>query len=104
MPNIARRLLESFLSFRHPEAFDNLLGALRAVTTLDEARKGRILNFVQTHSHGPGTGQVEHDPSILGERQSILQELVRLIEVEDVGHYAAMKNLVDPPENGGGGA
>jgi wobble nucleotide-excising tRNase len=104
MPNIARRLLESFLAFRHPDAFDNLWGALRGVTTSDEARKGRILNFVQTHSHGPGIGQVEHDPSILGECQPILQDILRLIEAEDASHYAAMKNLVDPSENGEGEA
>jgi wobble nucleotide-excising tRNase len=99
MPNMARRLLESFLAFRHPDAFDNLWGALGGVTSSDEVRKGRILNFVQTHSHGPGTGQVEHDPSILGECQSILNEILRLIEAEDAAHFAAMKNLVDPPVN-----
>ena len=104
MPNIARRLLESFLAFRHPDAFDNLWGALKEVTTSDEARKGRILNFVQTHSHGPGTGQPEHDPSILGECQSILREILGLIEAEDARHYAAMKNLVDPSVNGEGEA
>jgi wobble nucleotide-excising tRNase len=102
MPNIARRLLESFLAFRHPDAFDNLWGALRGVTTLDEARKGRILNFVQTHSHGPGMGQAEHDPSILGECKSILQEILNLIEAEDASHYAAMKNLVAPSEDSKG--
>lgn len=96
IPNVARRLLESFLAFRHPDAFDNMWGALREVTTSDEARKGRILNFVQTHSHGPGTGQPEHDPSILGESRSILQEILALMESEDSGHYTAMKNLVDP--------
>ncbi len=96
MPNIARRLLESFLAFRHPDAFDNMWGALREVATSDEARKGRILNFVQTYSHGPGTGQPEHDPSVLGESRSILQEILALIKSEDSGHYAAMKNLVDP--------
>jgi wobble nucleotide-excising tRNase len=101
MPNVARRLLESFLAFRHPDAFDNLWGALRGVTTSDEARKSRILNFVQTHSHGPGVGQPEHDPSILGECQPILQEILRLIEEEDASHYAAMKKLVDPSGNGG---
>ncbi len=96
LPNVARRLVESFLAFRHPGAFDNLWGALREVSTSDEARKGRILNFVQTHSHGPGTGQPEHDPSILGESRSILREVLALIESEDSEHYAAMKNLVDP--------
>jgi len=99
MPNVARRLLESFLAFRHPDAFDNMWGALREVTTSDEARKGRILNFVQTHSHGPGTGQPEHDPSILGESRSILQEILALIESEDIGHYLAMRNLFDPEKH-----
>lgn len=102
MPNVARRLLESFLAFRHPDVFDNMWSALREVTTSDEARKGRILNFVQTYSHGPGPGQPEHDPSILGESRSILQEILALIESEDLGHYVAMKNLVDPAENGEG--
>lgn len=102
IPNVARRLLESFLAFRHPDVFDNMWGALREITTSDEARKGRILNFVQTYSHGPGPGQPEHDPSILGESRSILQEILALIESEDSGHYVAMKNLVDPAENGEG--
>jgi wobble nucleotide-excising tRNase len=96
MPNVARRLLECFLAFRHPDVFDNMWGALRGVATSDEARKGRIFNFVQTHSHGPGTGQPEHDPSILGESRSILQEILALIEAEDPGHYTAMRKLVDP--------
>lgn len=104
IPNVARRLLESFLAFRHPDAFDNMWGALREVTTSDEVRKGRILNFVQTHSHGPGTGQPEHDPSILGESKPILQEILALIESEDTGHYMAMRNLVDPAEDGAGTA
>src|SRR5690606_241647 len=51
MPNVARRRLESFLALRHPDVFDNMWGALREITTSDEARKGRILNFVQTYSH-----------------------------------------------------
>lgn len=104
MPNVARRLLESFLAFRYPGVFDNMWGALREVSTSDEARKGRILNFVQTHSHGPGTGQPEHDPSILGESRSILREILALIESEDPAHYTAMKNLVDPAEDRKGAA
>jgi wobble nucleotide-excising tRNase len=96
MPNVARRLLESFLAFRHPQVFDDMWGALREVTTSEESQKSRILNFVQTNSHGPGTGQPEHDPSILGESKSILQEILALIESEDSGHYTVMKNLVDP--------
>lgn len=104
MPNVARRMLESFLAFRHPNAFDNMWGALRNITTSSEARKSRILNFVQTHSHGPGTGQPEHDPSILGESRPILQEILALIESEDAGHYMAMKNLVDPAVDGDGTA
>lgn len=100
MPNVARRLLESFLAFRHPDAFDNMWGALREVTTSDEERKGRILNFVQTHSHGPVTGQSEHDPAILGESRAILQDILALIQAEDLAHYAAMRNLVDPNTEG----
>ncbi len=96
MPNVARRLLETFLAFRHPKVFGGLWDALKEVTTSDELRKGRILNFVQTHSHGPGPGKPEHDPSVLGESRAILQEILALIESEDCGHYTAMKNLVDP--------
>lgn len=95
MPNIARRLLESFLAFRHPDVFDNLWGALRGVTSVDDAHKARILNFVQTHSHGPGAGQPEHDLSVLGECQAVLKDLLALIEAEDSAHYVAMKRLAD---------
>lgn len=98
LPNIARRLLESFLAFRHPEAFDNLWAALRGIATSDEATKGRILNFVQTHSHGPGVGQTEHDLSILGEGPAVLRDLLELIKAEDPAHYSAMEKLVAPGE------
>jgi wobble nucleotide-excising tRNase len=104
MPNVARRLLEAFLTFRHPGARENMWGALREVATFDEVRKGRILNFVQTHSHGPGMGQPEHDPATLGEARPILKDILALMESEDPGHYAAMRNLVGPsvdPEGAG---
>ncbi len=100
MPNVARRLLEGFLAFRFPGVADSMWGVLKKVTTIDEASRSRILNFVQTHSHAKGPGAIDHDPSILGEARSILKEILALIESEDYGHYSAMKNLIESAEDG----
>jgi len=94
-PNIARRTLENFLAFRHPGTYDNMWAALKEVKTSDEARKARILNFVQTHSHGPSVGQPGHDPFILGECQAIIRDLLDLIKDEDRQHFEAMEKLAE---------
>lgn len=95
LPNIARRLLEMFLAFRQPQIAGELWQKLKDVE-FDEAKKLRIVRFVHTYSHGDTIGEPEHDPSLLGEANTVLADILDLIKSEDRKHYEAMKNLVAP--------
>jgi len=101
LPNMARRLLEAFLAFRQPQVSGELWQKLKDVT-FDEAKKMRIIRFLHTHSHGDTIGEPEHDPSSLGEARSVLEDLLAFIKDQDLGHFAAMATLVDPPAEEGG--
>lgn len=95
-PNMARRMLETFLAFRRPQHSGDLRQKLRRVD-FDESRKIRILRFLHTHSHADAIIDPEHDPVALGEAQAVLADLLALIQHEDPSHYEAMVALVDPP-------
>ncbi len=100
LPNMARRMLESFLAFRQPRAAGELWQKMQAVK-FDEARKLRILRFCNTHSHSRDMGEPEHDLSLLAEGKGVLKDLMELMESEDKSHFLAMKSLVtqvDEPE------
>lgn len=94
-PNMARRLLETFLAFRQPHIAGELRQKLQH-TTFDETKKIRMLRFLHTHSHADEIGEPEHDPSGLGEAQAVLTDLLELLEQEDPAHYHGMVTLVDP--------
>lgn len=96
-PNMARRLLETFLAFRQPQCPGELRQKLERIT-FDETKKTRILRFLHTHSHADVIGEPEHDSTGLAEAKGVLTDLLTLIEQEDPGHYQAMVDLVKPPQ------
>lgn len=101
LPNMARRLLESFLAFRRPEISGDLWKKMESVD-FEEAKKLRILRFLHTHSHSDTVGEPEHDLSLLTEAESVLKNLLELIESEDKAHYDAMVKLVKLQAGGEG--
>lgn len=103
LPNMARRLLEAFLAFRQPRASGELWQKLKDAE-FDEAKKLRILRFLNTHSHGDAIGEPEHDPSLLSEAGSVLKDLLEFIEDQDPAHFAAMVELVSSPAEEDGDA
>jgi wobble nucleotide-excising tRNase len=94
LPNIARRLLESFLSFKHPKKAGLGLTDLLKETTFDEAKKSRILRFLHTHSHEGSIDDPEHDISILSETPQILRDVIKLIEENDKNHHDELVDLI----------
>ena len=93
LPNLARRLLETFLAFRQPHISNNLSQKIRNVG-FDEVKTHRILNFVHAHSHSHAIAEMGHDLSLLGEVRAVLSDLLRLIEKADKEHYDHMVDLV----------
>lgn len=92
VPNVARRLLESFLAFKIPQASGELYQAFQLVE-FDEIKKTRILRFLHTQSHGFDVVP-SHDPSVLGECKAVLQDMLNLMQSLDDRHYSAMVKLV----------
>jgi wobble nucleotide-excising tRNase len=93
LPNVARRLLETFLAFRRPQSSGELWKKLKDVP-FDEARKARVIRFVHTHSHSDAVGAPQHDLSLLSEACPVLADLLDLIRAEDSQHYEAMVRLI----------
>lgn len=92
LPNVARRLLESFLSFRVPGEAGNLKEQLEQLDG-EPAVKARILRFVHTHSHMEHISEPEHDLSVLSEAPAVLADLLAIIANNDRKHYDAMMAL-----------
>ncbi|WP_291321864.1 AAA family ATPase [Desulfonatronospira sp.] len=92
-PNMARRVLETFLSFRCPQIKGGLRSKLHA-NEFDQSKKTRILRFVHTHSHSGAIGEPEHDMSILSETNSVLNDLLDFMKYQDEKHFLAMEQLV----------
>jgi wobble nucleotide-excising tRNase len=97
MPNIARRLIESFLAFRYPDCPGSLQKRLERVE-FSGGRKTRIQSFLNTYSHTAGIGVAEHDPTVLAETKAVLGELLEMIQSVDPTHYAGMEQLVNGKE------
>jgi len=94
LPNMARRMLEAFLAFRQPHVSGDLWDKVRAVP-FDEAKKYRILRFLNTHSHNSAVGEPEHDPSLLAEAPAVLNDLLEFIRTQDSAHFDAMVALAN---------
>ena len=97
LPNMARRLLEAFLAFKHPGESGRLWDKMQGVV-IDEAKRLRILRFVNEYSHGEAALGLEYDPSLLGEASSVLSDLLDLIKTEDRVHFDRMVALVKQGE------
>lgn len=92
MPNVARRLLESFLAFRVPGKAGELRQQVEELNG-DPAKKARIVRFLHTHSHAGHVAEPEHDLSLLSETPAVLNEVLELMKLNDGPHYDAMSKI-----------
>ena len=90
LPNVARRLIESFLAFRYPA---NIWGLEKKIEIVDfdRPKKLRILRFLHTFSHNDRIHDGEHDLSILRETPDVLKDMLELIRCEDEHHFKEME-------------
>lgn len=99
MPNIARRLIESFLAFRFPdETGDNKLHRSFERVTFDAAKKTRIQRLLNTYSHAGSISDPEHDLSLLAETQPVLLDVLEMMKAIDREHFEGLERLVVLPE------
>jgi wobble nucleotide-excising tRNase len=99
IPNIARRLIETFLAYRFPDCSGDLIKRLERVD-YDAEKKTRILRLLNTYSHSGGISDPEHDPSILAETGEVMKAILEMMESVDGDHYKGMVKLVRPVQEG----
>lgn len=92
LPNLARRLLESFLAFKVPD--EGSLHARLEAISFDDVKKTRILRFIDTHSHAEQIGGGHDEASALAEAPDVLRNLIELIEYSDQEHAQRMRKVV----------
>ena len=91
--NLARKLLEGFLSFKFPKHRNDFHQLMEAGVT-DKAIREKVYRFISKYSHN---AQVEfYDSSIdnlLGESGDIVHQIFRIVEHLDKGHYDEMMEV-----------
>lgn len=92
VPNIARRLIETFLAYRYPNCNKDLFKCFEEIT-YDLGKKTRILRLLNTYSHSRAISDPEHDLSILAETKPVLLEILELMKELDAQHFAGMEEL-----------
>ncbi len=97
MPNIARRLIETFLAYRFPDCGGDLINRFERVD-FDAAKKTRILRLLNTYSHSGGISDPEHDPSVLAETGEVMKAILELMQALDDDHYQGLIKLMQPVE------
>ncbi len=95
LPNIARRLIETFLAYRFPDCSGDLIKRLERVD-YDAEKKTRILRLLNTYSHSGGISDPEHDPSVLAETGEVMKVILEMMESVDGDHYQGMVKLMRP--------
>jgi wobble nucleotide-excising tRNase len=87
MPNIARKVLDTFLMFRVPNN-DNTYDKLELLKSLfDEAKITAIYKFTNDQSHITGKG---FDPSLIPETQKVVKYLLEFIDATFPEHYKVL--------------
>ncbi|MCA8070022.1 AAA family ATPase [Burkholderia vietnamiensis] len=91
LPNLARRLVESFLAFKIPgrESMFQRLEELK----YDGPKTTRISRFLDTYSHAPGVTGDHESESLLSEAPSVLRDVLDMLEWADKHHFERMKAM-----------
>jgi wobble nucleotide-excising tRNase len=96
--NMARKVLESFFSFKHPKArpaLSSLLhDGLAGCTKTTVADKERIYAFVNKYSHSSGFSESDESAeNVIGESPEVLKRILDWIEEVDPSHHKEMERL-----------
>jgi len=92
MPNISRKLLETFLMFRVPSS-EKTYKKLQGLTgKFDENKLTAIYKFTNDQSHITGKG---FDPSLVAETQKNVKYILEMIEATFPEHFEILKASID---------
>lgn len=90
LPNVCRRLLEGFLSFRYPQYIGNLREQMSAAVDQleDSASKNYMLRLMHEYSHNEQCDLTK--PIQIHETPTVVEHIFRTIQKLDKQHYDAM--------------
>lgn len=97
--NMARKLLESFFSFKYPKHRSDvsqlMKQGLKGCVKTDELIKERIYRFINKYSHSIVI-EVDHDSSdnLMGESHNVLKDIFNWLQEVDEHHYNEMVEVV----------
>ena len=90
LPNVCRRLLEGFLSFRYPQYIGNFRKQMSAAVDQleDSASKNHMLRLMHEYSHNEQCDLTK--PIQIHETPTVVEHIFRTIQKLDKQHYDAM--------------
>ncbi|EGM67952.1 AAA family ATPase [Shewanella sp. HN-41] len=97
--NLARKLLESFFSFKFPKHRSDIAQLMSCGLTgckiTDEATKEKIYRFINKYSHS-AVIEINEDSSenLLGESQNVIGDIFKWLHEVDETHYSEMLEVV----------
>ena len=91
IPNVARKVLETFLDFHRP--YEASLYAKLEATDFDSHKKTSIYKFANDLSHSTGKG---FDPALVSETQKNVTYLLEMIKAVAPLHYDGLEKLAVP--------
>src|SRR5262249_50410353 len=93
MPNIARKLLDTFLMFRVPNNASPYHKLQSLKSHFDENKLTAIYKFTNDQSHITGKG---FDPSLVAETQKNVTNLLEMIKEVFPEHYKILVDSIGP--------
>ena len=95
LANMARRVLETFLSFKVPH-HSNSYEQMKHLNDIDETEKNRLVRFLDVMSHSDTPDRLnEFPPSSVEEMNNVVSSLINVIEKADKQHFKGMKSVFD---------
>ncbi len=101
-PNIIRKLLENYLSFKIPIPGINIHGKFLELLTdnpeyiLSDKEKNRIESYCQDNSHPLyQDSAIDFDERMMGELTDICKDVMSLIKNTDPKHFSHLKKQVE---------
>ena len=92
LPNVARKFMEAFLSFKFPEEtnHDKFFSKAREEAEFDSGKIERIKRFINAHSHAGTDEMTSWDISQWSEGKSVIQDILSLVKRLDQKHYEGL--------------
>lgn len=95
LPNVCRRLLEGFLSFRYPQHIGNFRNQMSAAIDQleDSASRNHMLRLMHEYSHNEQCNMAK--PIQILETPMVVERILGTIQKLDKDHYSAMCEALD---------